>query len=69
MGILNKISSKKLIGSVVKDGKTIAVSAATKTSTWTRTEVMADKVGDTLMESLKDYDGPLPKETEEICSR
>jgi hypothetical protein len=69
MGLLNKIASKKLVGSVVKDGKTVVVSAATKTSTWTRTDAMAQKVGETLMENLKNFEGPLPKDTEEVCSR
>jgi hypothetical protein len=69
MSSFNKIVSKKFISNVVKDGKTVAVSAATKTSAWTRDEAMAQKVGELLKDSLSDWNGQLPEGTEEICSR
>ncbi|CAO2648137.1 Nn.00g090590.m01.CDS01 [Neocucurbitaria sp. VM-36] len=65
----NKIVSKKFISNVVKDGKTVAVSAATKTSTWTRDDAIAQKVGELLKDSLGNWSGQLPEGTEEICSR
>ncbi|KAH7413917.1 hypothetical protein DE146DRAFT_750105 [Phaeosphaeria sp. MPI-PUGE-AT-0046c] len=65
----NKIVSKTFISNVVKDGKTVAVSAATETSTWKRDNAMARKVGEVLMESLSNWSGELPEGTKEICSR
>jgi hypothetical protein len=65
----NKIVSKKFISNVVKDGKTVAVSAATETSTWKRDDVTAQKVGELLKNSLGNWSGNLPEGTEEICSR
>lgn len=67
----NKIISKVQVGSVVKDGKNIILSVATKTSDWTRTEEQAkahapawkkavteslDKIKDDTVEIVQRYD-------------
>ena len=48
----NQILAKKLIGTAVKDGATVTLSVATKTTHWTRPEFTADKVGTVLTKSL-----------------
>ncbi|RKF56524.1 hypothetical protein OnM2_080057 [Erysiphe neolycopersici] len=65
----NKIFTKMFVSKVVKDGKTVVVSAATETSHWKRNEAMAQKVGEFLEDSLGNWSGQLPEGTVEICSR
>jgi hypothetical protein len=65
----NKIISKKIIGTALKDGATITVSVATKTTMWTRADFAAEKVGLVLSRSLSDWKEPLPTDTQEVCSR
>jgi len=64
----NRIVSKTVIGSVMKDGKTVAISAATETSTWQRDEAMAQKVGEILKNNIANF-GPLPEGTVDVCVR
>jgi hypothetical protein len=65
----NKIFSKKVVSTIIKDGKSILISAATETSAWTRPDSAADQVGADLKKLLLDYTNPLPKGTENVCAR
>jgi hypothetical protein len=65
----NQILAKKLVGTAVKNGATVKLSVATKTTHWTRPDFTADKVGAVLTKSLSNWKEPLPNDTQEICSR
>lgn len=65
----NQILAKKLVGTAMKDGATVKLSVATRTTYWTRPDLAADKVGTVLSKSLTDWKEPLPNDTQEICSR
>jgi hypothetical protein len=54
MAPFNKIASQKFISNIVKDGKTVAVFAATETATWKRDNDTAQNVGELLKSSLAD---------------
>jgi hypothetical protein len=69
MPAINKIVSRKVVDTVVKDGSTVLISAATETLTWKRTEAMAEKVGGDLKNAVGGWDGKLPPGTTEVCSR
>lgn len=69
MSSINKIISKKIVSSIVKDGKSVLVSAATETSEWKRPDSVAEHVGGLLKESLANWTGSLPEGTKEVCSR
>lgn len=69
MSSINNIISKKIVSTIVKDGKSVVVSAATETSHWKRPDSMAQKVGSVLKESLESWGGKLPEDTKEVCSR
>jgi len=65
----NQILAKKLVGTAMKDGATVKLSVATRTTYWTRPDLAADKVGTVLSKSLPNWKEPLPNDTQEICSR
>jgi hypothetical protein len=65
----NAIVAKRVINTIVKDGKRLTVSVATETTLWKRTDSAAEAVGAVLEKSLAKYDTPLPTDTKEVCSR
>lgn len=69
MASFNKIISKKVVDTLVKDGKSIAISAATETLDWKRTDSAASTAGANLKASLATFSKPLPAGTKEVCSR
>lgn len=67
---VNKIVSKKLLGSVVsKGGQQITISAATVTSTWKRPESIAEQMKTPLEQAVLANQDVLPPGTAEVCSR
>jgi hypothetical protein len=65
----NKIISKKIIGTALKDGATITLSVATKMTIWTRADFAVEKVRSVLSKSLSDWKEPLPTDAQEVCFR
>lgn len=65
---INRVVNKTVIGSIVKDGKTVAISAATETSTWKRDQATAQKVAEVLKKNIANF-GPLPEGTVDVCVR
>lgn len=65
----NKILAKKVLGSIVKNGKTITLSTATETTHWKRPDVIADVMKEPFTKAVVEYTGPLPEDTNEICAR
>lgn len=45
---MNRVLSKQVVGTAIKDGKSIVVSAATETTFWTRSDTFAKSVGTSL---------------------
>lgn len=44
MSSINKVISKKIVSTIVKDGKSVVVSTATETSQWKRPDAVAEKL-------------------------
>lgn len=65
----NQIIAKKVIGTAVKDGTTVTLSVATRTTHWMRADMAVQKVGSVLSKAIPDWKEPLPADTKEICSR
>lgn len=65
----NRVISSKLVGTLVKGGKDIAVSAATRTSTWTRAEDTAAKVGENILTEAKKNLNSIPEGAKEVVIR
>ncbi|KAI0531684.1 hypothetical protein GGR58DRAFT_492798 [Xylaria digitata] len=65
----NRILSKSVVGSAIKDGKRITLSVATETSHWKRPDVSIDPVGNILQKSLENYKPALPAGTTDVCLR
>ncbi|EER40061.1 predicted protein [Histoplasma capsulatum var. duboisii H88] len=65
----NKILAKKAVGMIVKDGITVTLSVATRTTHWTRPDVAVGPAGDLLKKSVAEWKEPLPAGTKDICSR
>ncbi|KAK2811970.1 hypothetical protein FQN50_001677 [Emmonsiellopsis sp. PD_5] len=65
----NKVLAKKTIGTIVKDGMTVTLSVATRTTAWARTDTAAETAGDTLKKAVSEWKEPLPSGTVDICSR
>jgi len=63
----NLVYAKKVVGSVLKNGKEIIVSAATETSLWKRPEEAADKIGKEMIDNSEDWVDQLPEGTKEVC--
>ncbi|KAF1846887.1 uncharacterized protein K460DRAFT_303804 [Cucurbitaria berberidis CBS 394.84] len=60
---------RKVVNTIVKDGKSVVVSAATETTYWKRPDSIAEKVGSVLIDSIGSWDGKLPDGTVEVCCR
>lgn len=67
--VFNQVLTKKVIGTAMKDGATVTLSVATKTSCWIRPDTVVDVVGEVLKKSFGNWRDPLPKGTKEVCSR
>jgi hypothetical protein len=65
----NRVISSKLVGTLVKGGKDIAVSAATRTSTWTRSEETATKVGENFIAGAQKDLNKIPEGAKEVVIR
>lgn len=69
MSGINYIFKKIRVGKVVKDGKEIVLSVATKTQAWTRTEEVAKEQGSEFLAVIEDKINQVSSDTREICSR
>ncbi|KAB8244555.1 hypothetical protein BDV35DRAFT_359645 [Aspergillus flavus] len=65
----NQILKRKIIGSILKNGKEIKLSVATETSHWKRPECVADGMADRVINIVQSYSKPLPHGTSEVCIR
>lgn len=65
----NQIIRKKLLGTIMKNGKQIKLSAAVETSQWTRPEFAVDSMKDSFEKAVSGYTGKLPEDVTEICAR
>ena len=65
----NQIISKKTIGTIIKNGREITISVATKTSQWIRPDATVDAVGDAFAKAVEGYNGELPVDTKDVCVR
>lgn len=69
MSGINYIFKKIRVGKVVKDGKEIVISVATKTQAWTRPEEVAKNQGPEFRAVIEDKINEVYSDTREICSR
>ncbi|KKZ64830.1 hypothetical protein EMCG_09278 [[Emmonsia] crescens] len=51
------------IDTIVKDGMTVTLSVATRTTNWIRSEVAIGPAGEVLKKSVTEWAGPLPSGT------
>ncbi|KAF2441465.1 hypothetical protein P171DRAFT_446350 [Karstenula rhodostoma CBS 690.94] len=65
----NEIFNHVITGSIVRNGKTIDIGAATQTAFFTRTDEMAKDVSDNLYASFEHPDQPIPPGTTAIIAR
>ncbi|KAE8143600.1 hypothetical protein BDV38DRAFT_231716 [Aspergillus pseudotamarii] len=65
----NQIISKKTVSKIIKNGREVTISVATKTSHWIRPDVAADAVGDAFTKAVEGYTGELPADTKDVCAR
>ena len=65
----NQIFAKKASGSIVVGGKTVALSAATKTSLWDRPDNVAATMKGALEKAVHENPKVLPAGIVEICTR
>jgi hypothetical protein len=65
----NKIFAKTTLGTILKDGATIVVSAATETSQWKRPDFVAEAIKAPLTAAIQKYPKALPVGTVEVCAR
>ncbi|KAL1979045.1 hypothetical protein VTN96DRAFT_7234 [Rasamsonia emersonii] len=63
------IIAKKTIGTIVKNGQLITLSAATRTTHWMRPEIAVDAMKDSFAQAVEGYTGDSPEDTREICAR
>lgn len=67
---MSKIVTKKLLGSVLTpSGKNVAISAATRTTNWTRTDAAAELMKESLEAAIEKNEDVLPPGTTEVCTR
>lgn len=64
-----KILTKKMLGSVRTARGSVAISAATKTTNWVRTELAAESMKGALETAIEKNEGILPAGTAEVCTR
>lgn len=65
----NQIISKKTVSTIIKNGREVTISVATKTSHWIRPDVAVDAVGDAFTKAVEGYTGELPADTKDVCAR
>jgi hypothetical protein len=65
----NQIISKKTVRTIIKNGREVTISVATKTTKWTRPDVAFDAVGDAFTKAVEAYNGELPADTKDVCAR
>jgi hypothetical protein len=65
----NQIISKKTVRTIIKNGREVTISVATKTTKWTRPDVAVDAVGDAFTKAVEAYNGELPADTKDVCAR
>jgi hypothetical protein len=65
----NQIIKNVAVGSIVKSGKELTLSVATKTSYWIRPDNTAYVVGERLKKLAEKFTGPLPEKTVEMVAR
>lgn len=66
---MSSIAARKFVGSIVKNGKTIDLYAATQTVAWRRTDDQALEVGNVLKSTLEANPDLVPANTKEITLR
>lgn len=69
MPSIHRIISKELVGSAVKDGKTMTLSIATETSSWRRLNTAIEPSTEVLQRSLAVHKSRIPEGTVDICLR
>lgn len=65
----NQILSKKTVGTVVKNGREITISVATRTSKWFRLDIGVDAIANPFVAAVEDFKGELPEDTQDVCAR
>ncbi|KAF1996577.1 hypothetical protein P154DRAFT_608330 [Amniculicola lignicola CBS 123094] len=63
------IVSKRIIGSLSRNGRQVTLSAATETDAWRRSDEMADKVGEILKTTVEKKPEQLPADTQQVILR
>jgi len=66
---MSSIAARKFVASIVKNGKTIDLYAATQTAAWRRTDDQALEVGNVLKSTLEANPDLVPANTKEITLR
>ncbi|KAK5624826.1 hypothetical protein RRF57_000542 [Xylaria bambusicola] len=67
---MSKIISKKLLGSVLTStGKSVSISAATRTTNGVRTDAAAESMKEALEAAIEKNERVIPQGTAEICTR
>jgi hypothetical protein len=69
MAFVNKIKKVVLVDNVMKNGASIAISVATKTTAWMRTENAAVRAGHALKDTLEKSPEHIPEDTTELIVR
>jgi hypothetical protein len=57
------------VRTIIKNGREVTISVATKTTKWTRPDVAVDAVGDAFTKAVEAYNGELPADTKDVCAR
>jgi hypothetical protein len=65
--LFNNIFAKKIVDTVVKDGKSIVISAATETTHWRRLDSVAASAGAAVKTAVLSSPKALPAGTVEVC--
>lgn len=67
---MSKFVTKEMLGSVrTSGGKSAAISAATITTNWVRSELAAEYMKGALETAIEKNEGILPTGTAEVCTR
>lgn len=62
-------SSKKTVGTIIKNSTQVTISVATNTTKWMRPDVAVDAMADPFTRAVSEFPGQLPEDTREICAR
>ncbi|KAK2054923.1 hypothetical protein LY76DRAFT_596493 [Colletotrichum caudatum] len=65
----NQILARKTLGSYVIAGKTVKLSAATKTTLWKRTDAVTEAFKEPLEAAISNNQSEIPDNAAEICTR